>query len=89
MHAELSESASRRRLGLDAKVDLCVKNMTAAGVGALLGGLCLADVAIPATKANANVSMSLKEVPLGRALEQVGLVVLEERAAEAGASSPT
>jgi hypothetical protein len=89
VHAELTEAASRRRLALDAKVDLCVKNMTVGDIGALLGSLCLADIAIPAARVNANVSMSLEEVPLGRALEQVGLVVLEERSAEADASSLT
>lgn len=71
------------------KVELCVKNATLGDVGALLGSLCLADVVIPAARVNESVSMSLEEVPLRSALEQVGLVVLDERSAEAGAGSPT
>ena len=88
IHLGLSESAARRRLALEAKVDLCVKNATIGDVGALLGSLCLADVVIPAVRVNETVSMSMEEVPLRSALERVGLVVLEERSPEAGAPSP-
>jgi hypothetical protein len=87
VHAGLSESASRRRLTLDAEVDLCVKNATVGDVGALLGSLCLADVVIPATRVNERMSISVQRVALERALEQVGLVVLGERSAEAGTAS--
>lgn len=89
VHVGLSESAARRRLALEAKVDLCVKNATMGDVGALLGSLCLADVVVPAARVNESVSMSLEEVPLRSALERVGLVVLDERSAEAGAGSTT
>ena len=64
-----------------------MKNATIGDVGALLGSLCLADVVIPAARVNEAVSMSMEEVPLGRALEQVGLIVLEERSPEAGTTS--
>lgn len=48
LHVGLSEPAARRRLALDAEVDLCVKNASIGNVGALLGSLCLADLVIPA-----------------------------------------
>ena len=82
VHAVPTEAAPRRRLALDAKVDLSVSNATVGDIAALLGSLCLADLAIPAARVNANVSMTLEEVPLASALQQVGLIVLDEQSPE-------
>ena len=83
VHAVPTEAATRRRLALEAKVDLCVTNATVGDIGALLASLSLADIAIPAARVTSNLSMTLEAVPLGTALGRVGLVVLETKPVEA------
>ncbi len=58
---------------LNARIDICVKNVELATLGELLSKHCDAELLIPASKARTLITMSEKDMSLSTAIEKTGL----------------
>lgn len=66
------------KLGANARVSICTKNIPLVRLGQLLSQICAAELAIPASKVARPISLSIKKTTIGNVMKEAGLVVLEK-----------
>jgi hypothetical protein len=71
-----ADRAEDRRYGLDEQVNVCARAASLSRVGAALASICTADVFVPALDFDKQVALSLKDVTLGDAIREAGLVAV-------------
>jgi hypothetical protein len=67
--------ADKPKLSLYARVDVSVREVDLVNLGVFLDKFCDAELFIPALKGNTKVSFTIKDLTLGKVVENAGLLI--------------